>query len=167
MASEEEQKRLERFKKYFPLTFSGVASEDAQSFLDQCHHILCTMGIMELSGVALTTFQLTELVYRWWQVYEESRPAGTVPLTRTQFTDLFLRELVPQTLRDALCTEFEKLHQGTMIVHEYATRFPELSIHASALVSTVRERVNRFIEGLIYDLRFGMARDLETDTLFQ
>ncbi|XP_070050505.1 uncharacterized protein [Nicotiana tomentosiformis] len=51
-----------------------------------------------------------------------------------------------------------------MTVSEYAIRFSELSCHAPALVSTVREQVRRFIEGLSYGLRFSMARELETDT---
>ncbi|XP_070034644.1 uncharacterized protein [Nicotiana tomentosiformis] len=80
---------------------------------------------------------------------------------------MFLTEFVPQTLRDAWHTEFEQLRQRTMLVTEYAIRFSELSRHASALVSTVREGVCRFIEGLSYALRFSKARELETDTPFQ
>ncbi|XP_070057300.1 uncharacterized protein [Nicotiana tomentosiformis] len=45
-------------------------------------------------------------------------------------------------------------------------RFTELSRHAPALVSTVRERVHRFIEGLGYGLSYGMARELGADTPF-
>nr|XP_033517016.1 uncharacterized protein LOC117281250 isoform X1 [Nicotiana tomentosiformis] len=80
---------------------------------------------------------------------------------------MFLREFVPQTLRDAWRTEFEKLRQGTMTVLEYAIRFSELSCHVPTLVPTVRERVQRFSEGLSYDLRFCMTRELQTDTPYQ
>nr|XP_033508298.1 uncharacterized protein LOC117273283 [Nicotiana tomentosiformis] len=45
-------------------------------------------------------------------------------------------------------------------------RFTELSRHATLLVSTNRERVHRFIEGLTYILKFGMTRYLETKTAF-
>ncbi|XP_070056773.1 uncharacterized protein [Nicotiana tomentosiformis] len=48
---------------------------------------------------------------------------------------------------------------------EYAVRFSELSKHAPALISTVRERVHRFIEGLNYYIRFSRAR--ETNTLYK
>ncbi|XP_070041234.1 uncharacterized protein [Nicotiana tomentosiformis] len=54
-----------------------------------------------------------------------------------------------------------------MTVSDYAIRFSELALHAPTLVHTVRERVRRFIEGLGYNLRFCMARELQTDTLFQ
>ncbi|XP_070032845.1 uncharacterized protein [Nicotiana tomentosiformis] len=41
--SEGEQLRLQRYKKYHPSTFSGLALENAQSFLEECHCILHTM----------------------------------------------------------------------------------------------------------------------------
>ncbi|XP_009801797.2 uncharacterized protein [Nicotiana sylvestris] len=53
------------------------------------------------------------------------------------------------------------------MVSEYAIRFTDLSRHTPTLVSTVKERVRRFIEGLSYCLRFSMSQDLETYTLFQ
>uniref|UniRef100_A0A1S4D3A8 RNA-directed DNA polymerase homolog n=1 Tax=Nicotiana tabacum TaxID=4097 RepID=A0A1S4D3A8_TOBAC len=31
------------------------------------------MGIMEMSGVAFTTFQLSGAAYQWWRIYEEVR----------------------------------------------------------------------------------------------
>ncbi|XP_075087506.1 dimethylallylcistransferase CPT1, chloroplastic-like [Nicotiana tabacum] len=54
-----------------------------------------------------------------------------------------------------------------MTVSEYAIRFSELSRQAPTLVSTVRERVCSFNEGLGYGLRFSTAQELETDTPFQ
>ncbi|XP_070057372.1 uncharacterized protein [Nicotiana tomentosiformis] len=165
-ASEEEQKRIGRFKKYDPPTLCGAVTEDVQGFLDKCHCILCTKGIVEVSRVAFTTFQLSGAVCRWWQAFEEDRPADAAPLTWTQFFYMFFWEFVPQTLMDEWRTKFEQLQHGAMTVSEHATRFSELSRHAPALVSTVRERVRRFIEGLSYGLRLGMAWELETDASF-
>ncbi|XP_075085753.1 uncharacterized protein LOC107773305 [Nicotiana tabacum] len=45
--SEEEHKRLARFMKYDPPTFNGAVTDNSQGFLDKCHHILRTMGIVE------------------------------------------------------------------------------------------------------------------------
>ena len=59
------------------------------------------MGIVEVSGVFFTTFQLLGAAYQWWQIYEESRPADETPPTWAQFSEMFLKEFVPQTLRDA------------------------------------------------------------------
>ncbi|XP_070054873.1 uncharacterized protein [Nicotiana tomentosiformis] len=166
-ASEEEQLRLARFKKYDPPTFSGLASESAHGFLEECHRILHTMGIVKTSGVAFTTFQLRGAAYHWWRAYELGSPAESAPLTWVHFSEMFLRKFVPQSLRDTWRTEFEQLCQGTMSVLEYAMRFSDLVRHAPALVSTVRERVRRFIEGLRRDIRFSMARELESDISFQ
>lgn len=80
---------------------------------------------------------------------------------------MFLREYVPQSLRDVLCVEFEQLCQGTMTVSEYVVRFSELARHAPALVATVRERVHRFIEGLHTSIRTSMDRELEMDITYQ
>ncbi|XP_070050917.1 uncharacterized protein [Nicotiana tomentosiformis] len=78
-----------------------------------------------------------------------------------------MRDFVPQTLRDAWRVEFKKLRHGTLSVSEYAIRFKYLSRHALALVSTFREWVRKFIEGLSYGISFSMARELETDVSFQ
>ncbi|XP_070035020.1 uncharacterized protein [Nicotiana tomentosiformis] len=124
------------------------------------------MGIVETSGVAFTTFQLSREAYQC-RVYEEGSPTDATSLSWTQFSEMFLREFVPQVFRDAWRVKFEQLRRGTMSVSEYAVRFSDLSRHASALVSTVRERVHKFIEGLSYGIRFSMSRELETDVPFQ
>ncbi|XP_070004938.1 uncharacterized protein [Nicotiana sylvestris] len=92
-ASEDEQRRLERFKKYDPPMFSGLASDDALGFLEECHCILRTM--------------------------------------------------------------------------EYVVHYTSLASHAPALVSTVRERVRWFLEGLIPSIRSSMDRELEMDISYQ
>ncbi|XP_070004696.1 uncharacterized protein [Nicotiana sylvestris] len=166
-ASEEEQLRLERYKKYDPPTFSGLASESAQGFLEKCHRILHTMGIVEMSGVAFTTFQLRGVAYQWWRAYELGSPTELVSLTWVQFSEMFLREFIPHSLWDAWHVEFEQLCQGTMSVSEYAVRFNDLDRHAAILVSTVRERVRRFIEGHHPNIRTSMARELEIDISYQ
>ncbi|XP_070045593.1 uncharacterized protein [Nicotiana tomentosiformis] len=158
-ASEEEQKRLERFKTYSPPTFSDTTAEDAQEFLEKCHRILRTMGIVEVSEIAFNIFQLSGEAYQWWQVYEEGRPVDAVPPTWAQFVEIFLEEFVPQALRDAWRIEFKRLRQGTITVSEYAIRLSELARRAPILVPTVRERVHIFIEGLDYDLKICMARE--------
>ncbi|XP_070054541.1 uncharacterized protein [Nicotiana tomentosiformis] len=80
---------------------------------------------------------------------------------------MFLREYVPQSLRDAWRAVFEQLRQGAMSVSEYAVRFSELARHAPALDATVRERVRRFIEGLHPSIQASMASKLEIDITYQ
>ena len=54
-----------------------------------------------------------------------------------------------------------------MTVSEYAVCYTSLARHAPALISTIRERVRRFIEGLIPSIRSSMARELEMDISYQ
>ncbi|XP_070022405.1 uncharacterized protein [Nicotiana sylvestris] len=165
--SEEKQLRLERYNKYDPLTYSGLALESSQGFLEECHRVLRTTGIVETIGVAFTTFQLRGEIYQWWRTYELGSPAESVSLTWVQFLEMFLREFVPQSLRGAWRVEFEQLRQGTMLVSEYAFIFSDLVRHAPILGSTVRERVCQFIEGLYPSIRTSMSRELEIDILYQ
>ena len=77
------------------------------------------MGIVDSSGVSFTAFQFRGAAYQWWRAYELDSLVEAASLTWTQFSDMFLREYVPQSLRDAWCVEFEKLRQGSMTVSEY------------------------------------------------
>ncbi|XP_070046007.1 uncharacterized protein [Nicotiana tomentosiformis] len=145
--SKAEQLRLERYNKYHPPTFSGLASEDAQGFQEECHYILCTMGIVHSSEVSFLTFQFRGAAYQWWQAYELDSPA--------------------ESLRDSWHAEFEQVRQDSMTVLEYAVRFNDLARHAPTLVATIRERVRRFIEGLHPSIRYSMARELEMDITYE
>ncbi|XP_070045083.1 uncharacterized protein [Nicotiana tomentosiformis] len=58
-----EQRRLERFRMLEPTDFSGEESEDAQAFMDRCHRILYSAGIIDISGVTFTTFSLIGEAY--------------------------------------------------------------------------------------------------------
>ncbi|XP_070009503.1 uncharacterized protein [Nicotiana sylvestris] len=80
---------------------------------------------------------------------------------------MFLRDYVPQSLRDTWRMDFEQLRQGAMTISEYEVYFSDLARHAPALISTVRERVRRFIEGLHPSIRTSMARELEIDISYQ
>ncbi|XP_070055407.1 uncharacterized protein [Nicotiana tomentosiformis] len=165
-ASEAEQLKLERYKKYHPPTFSRLASDAAVGFLEECHRILRTMGMVETSGVSITAFQLRGAAYQWWRAYELTSTDEAASLTWSQFSEMFLREYVPQSLRDAWRLEFEQLRQGSMTVSEYVVHFSGLARHALALVATVKERVCRFIEGLHPSIRTSMARELEMDITY-
>lgn len=58
--TDEEKKRLERFQNLHSPYFNGDASEDAQDFLDRCHHMLRSLVLVESNRVDFTNFQLRE-----------------------------------------------------------------------------------------------------------
>ncbi|XP_070042796.1 uncharacterized protein [Nicotiana tomentosiformis] len=144
--TDEEQKRLERFKRLDSPEFSGGESEDAQSSMYRCH-LICITSIVDISGVAFTTFLLIEAAYRWWRTYESGRTASAAPLTWHELSVLFLETFVPQTCREELRREFEQLR------------------HEVWLVPTERENIRR-LDGLNYGLCYSLAREAETDARF-
>ncbi|XP_070014356.1 uncharacterized protein [Nicotiana sylvestris] len=121
--------------------------------------MLQTVGILESSGVAFTTFQFTGTAFTWWEAYERHRMAGAAPLTWQEFSTLFLEKWIPQSQREELRRHFEWLRQGDTIVSQYEARFYELARYASWIVPTDRERIKRFVDGLNYHLRILMTRE--------
>ncbi|XP_070034951.1 uncharacterized protein [Nicotiana tomentosiformis] len=157
--TDDDQRRLEKFGRLKPPSFSGAKSEDGQDFLDRCKRILSTIGILETSGVSFTTLQFTGAGFRWCEAYERHRPVDEAPLTRHEFFVLFLEKFVPQTCREELRRPFEQLCQDSMSVTQYEMKFSELARHVIWLVSTERERIQRFIDGLTYQLHLLMTRE--------
>lgn len=86
---------MERSGRLQPTTFSGAEGEDAQGFLDKCQRMLRTIGVLETSGVAFTTFQFSGAAFTWWETFERRRPVSIAPLTWQQFSILFLEKYVP------------------------------------------------------------------------
>ncbi|XP_070046953.1 uncharacterized protein [Nicotiana tomentosiformis] len=162
----DEQRRLERFGRLQPPSFSGAESEDAQDFLDRFQQILHMACILDTSGVSLTTFQITGYAFRRWEAYEKCSPVGAAPLTWNEFSVLFLVKFVPQTRKEELRRQFEQLRQDGMSVTLYEMRFSKLTRHAVWLVPTKRERIRRFIDGLYYQYRFVLIRESVSGATF-
>ncbi|XP_070044880.1 uncharacterized protein [Nicotiana tomentosiformis] len=154
---DDEHRRLERFGRLQPPSFSGAESEDVQGFLDRCHRILRTSGILETSGVLFTTFQFTGAAFTWW----------AAPHTWQEFSVLFLEKYMLQSRREELHRQFGQLRQDDMTVTQYEMRFYELAHHAVWLVPTNRERIRRFIDGLTFQLRVLMTRDRVSGATFE
>nr|XP_033511485.1 uncharacterized protein LOC117276241 [Nicotiana tomentosiformis] len=53
---DDERRRLERFVRLQPPSFSGTEGKDAQGFLDRYQRILRTAGMLETNGVSFTIF---------------------------------------------------------------------------------------------------------------
>ncbi|XP_070001947.1 uncharacterized protein [Nicotiana sylvestris] len=123
-------------------------------------------GILEASGITFTIFQFSGAAFTWWEAYERRRPVDVAPLTWQQFSVIFLEKYVPQSRREELHKQFEQFRQGDMTVMLYEMRFSELARHAVWLVSTDRERIRRFIDGLTYQLRIPMTRERVSGATF-
>ena len=108
----DDQKMFRRFKLMNPQTYTGDLTEDAYEFIASCHKRLHNLGLVESHGVNYTTFQMTGSTKQWWRDYIKSRPAGSPPLSWTQFTQVFLSKFVPHSDRERKRAEFEGLQQG-------------------------------------------------------
>ncbi|XP_069148332.1 uncharacterized protein [Solanum lycopersicum] len=62
---------------------------------------------------------MTGYAKHWWRDYISSRPAGSHPLSWTEFTQVFLSKFVPRSERKRKRSEFEGLQQNGMSVAEY------------------------------------------------
>ncbi|XP_070015922.1 uncharacterized protein [Nicotiana sylvestris] len=159
--------RLDRFTRLFTTTYSGTPLEDAQNFICSCHEVLRTMGILETNGVDFATFRLAGSAKTWWRDFSLARPAGSPSLTWGQFSELFLGKFLPVTQRDALRRQFEHLQQGLMSATQYETQFIDHARHAIVILPTERERVRRFVDGLVQPIRVQMARSAGSEIIFQ
>ncbi|XP_070034494.1 uncharacterized protein [Nicotiana tomentosiformis] len=77
---------------------------------------------------------------RWWETYKRRRPVGAVPLTWQQFSVVILEKFVPQSRRDELHRQFERLHQCDMSVTQYEIWYSELDLHAISQIEMVRSQ---------------------------
>ncbi|XP_070031864.1 uncharacterized protein [Nicotiana tomentosiformis] len=128
--------------------------------------MLQTTGILETYGVSFTTLQFYGAAFRWWEDYERRRPVGALPLIWQELSILFLEKFMPQSRREELRRQFEKLQQDGIFVTQYEMRFSELACHVVWLVPTDRERIRRFIDGLTCQLRLRMTRDRVSGATF-
>ncbi|XP_070058171.1 uncharacterized protein [Nicotiana tomentosiformis] len=98
--------------------------------------------------------------------FERRRSVGATPLTWLEFSILFLEKFVLQSHGEKLRRQFEQLYYDGMFVTQYEIRFSELARHAVWLVTTDREKIRRFIDGLTYQLRLLMTRERVSGATF-
>ena len=130
-----------------PPTYTRDITEDAYEFIVSCHERLHNLGLVESDGVDYTTFQITGSAKKWWRDYISSKPARSPPLSRTQFTQVFISKFVPRSERERKRAMFEVLQQNGMSVAEYEGKFHAFARHASMILSTEAEIVRRFVKG--------------------
>ncbi|XP_070036790.1 uncharacterized protein [Nicotiana tomentosiformis] len=129
--------RLDKFTMLFHIRYGVTPSEDPYNFID-----------------------------RFYKDYEQSRPAGSPPLTWDQFTQLVFKKFILFTLREEYRKHFECLQQGSMTVTQYETRFIDIAHHAVVFLPKERERVRRFIDGLAFGITLQMVKETRDDISF-
>ncbi|XP_058181277.1 uncharacterized protein LOC131299715 [Rhododendron vialii] len=156
---------MREFSRRNPPTFDGTSSDPlvADHWLAQIRKLFNALKITEDDlRVNIVAVQLTGEANEWWESVLESRKdarraARTVAqvnepdvenLTWAEFETLFEEQYFPETSREQLRDQFEKLEQGGMTVSEYAQKFQSLSGFAPELVATEERKCRRFEKGL-------------------
>nr|XP_009794081.1 PREDICTED: uncharacterized protein LOC104240880 [Nicotiana sylvestris] len=132
--TDDEQKRLERFRRLWPPSFSGIESEDASGSLDS-----------------------------WCEAYQRRRLVGAAPLTWQEFSILFLDKFMLLSHKQELHRQFEQLHQdGMSIMQERIRRFINDLTYQLRLLMT-QERVSGAIFDEVVDIarQIKMVRNQE------
>ncbi|XP_058217513.1 uncharacterized protein LOC131328604 [Rhododendron vialii] len=156
---------MREFSRRNPPTFDGTSSDPlvADHWLAQIRKLFNALKITEDDlRVNIVAVQLTGEANEWWESVLESRKDArratrTVAqvnepdvenLTWAEFETLFEEQYFPETSREQLRDQFEKLEQGGMTVSEYAQKFQSLSRFAPELVATEERKCRRFEKGL-------------------
>ncbi|KAJ1391320.1 Retrotransposon gag domain [Sesbania bispinosa] len=114
-------------------------------------------GLRDIRAVELASFQLEGVAYDSFDTVTRGRSVGSPPLAWGEFSRLFMARFLPESVREGLAHEFERLEQTEgMSVSEYNARFTQLSRHAPYPI-TEEMRVKRFVRGL-RDLSSGRRR---------
>ncbi|KAJ1379702.1 Zinc finger, CCHC-type [Sesbania bispinosa] len=103
---------LAEFTKLKPPTFSGSnANEDPQRFIDGLERLWRALGCSDIRAVELASFQLEGVAYDWFDTVTRGRSVGSPPLAWGEFSRLFMARFLPESVRDGLAHEFERLEQ--------------------------------------------------------
>ncbi|XP_070026142.1 uncharacterized protein [Nicotiana sylvestris] len=141
--------RVNQFLRLAPLEFTGTDPKaDPQDFLDEMYKTIRVMKATEMEGVELASYRLRGAAYSWFKMWEDSRGEERPPARWDEFVDAFMDHFLPAETMAARATEFEVLKQGSISVWEYHMEFVRLSKYAPQLVSTMGDRVWRFVQGL-------------------
>nr|XP_033512830.1 uncharacterized protein LOC117272986 [Nicotiana tomentosiformis] len=120
VANTRQSKDLKNFMDLKPPEFDAAhASIEPQKFIQRCEKILSTLGLKETRGVEFATFLFSRSVESWF---------------------------VPLSKQDDMRRQFEKLHQGNMMITEYEAKFTDLANYAPFQVADKHEKVRRFVD---------------------
>jgi len=143
------------FRKFEPKMFSGNEEPlQAEQWLVDTENLLKIARVPEADYVDIVKIQLIDVARSWWLAEETSLAP---PISWKQFTDRFNEQFFPVTARREMKEEFLNLEQKHRTVDEYAAEFSRLSGFATNVVATEEGRIDRFQQGLRFDIQMQLA----------
>nr|KYP46505.1 hypothetical protein KK1_031910 [Cajanus cajan] len=149
----QESRDLAEFRKFHPPQFKGDADpEVADHWICELEKIFTVLGCSQERRLAYAVYMLVGEAEHWWRGTHHMLTARGVVVDWECFKRVFLEKYFPESVRHAKEAEFMRLHQGGMIVSEYAMRFEHLAhFYSQGIVEAWKCR--KFAEGLKYDLK--------------
>ena len=84
----------------------------------------------------------------WNEAWKKYRGTNSPSTTWKEFKKAFLDYYLPLEIRDARADQFLNLHQGNISVREYSLKFNSLARYAPNVVTSMDDRVHRFVDRL-------------------
>ncbi|XP_033508720.1 uncharacterized protein [Nicotiana tomentosiformis] len=106
------------------------------------------MNATEIEVVELASYHPNEVVYTWYELWEESHEEGDPSTNESEFTKAFIDHFFPVKTRVVRTAKFENLKEGNPSVWDYQLKFVDLSRYALYMFPTIEARVCRFVRDL-------------------
>jgi hypothetical protein len=154
--------RLGDFQRTKPPTFSqAVEPMDADDWIKSVEKKLQVVQCNNREKVLLASHQLSGPIADWCDAYVEAHEEPK-SINWLEFRAAFRAHHVPQGVIKLKKKEFQYLKHGSMSVHEYVTKFTQLSHYAPHEVDTDEKKQECFLNGLNDGLAYALeARDFE------
>ncbi|GAB2292859.1 hypothetical protein Dimus_038219 [Dionaea muscipula] len=163
---EDFQGRLfDRFMRVSPPVFIGSTNVlEASTWLMGIERVLKRIGCPVEHKVSLATYQLRESAEFWWNALERKFEGRIEELTWTVFLEEFESKFYSNQMKAVKKTELLMLKQREMSVADYEAKFAELRRFAPELISTEKDKMFLFLQGMNPDLQVTI-RDLSCTSL--
>ncbi|XP_020206706.1 uncharacterized protein LOC109791769, partial [Cajanus cajan] len=123
----QESRDLAEFRKCNPPQFVGDADpEVADRWIRELEKIFTVLGCPLERRLAYVVYMLVGEAEHWWRGTYQMLAARGVTVDWECFRTVFMEKYFPESVRHAKEAEFMRLHQGGMIVSEYAMKFEYL-----------------------------------------
>uniref|UniRef100_A0A2N9FG06 Reverse transcriptase domain-containing protein n=1 Tax=Fagus sylvatica TaxID=28930 RepID=A0A2N9FG06_FAGSY len=148
----------EIFLKQRPPSFAGGPNPlEAEGWIHKLEKIFEFLACTDEQKVKFATYMLEGPAEFWWKSEKRLLLGGRTeieaPITWDKFVESFYEHYFTKTFRAKQAKLFVNFQQGSLSVVEYEAKFTELSRFAPHMVDTEEHRVDKFLDGLNFNIR--------------
>uniref|UniRef100_A0A2N9III7 Reverse transcriptase n=1 Tax=Fagus sylvatica TaxID=28930 RepID=A0A2N9III7_FAGSY len=148
----------EIFLKQRPPSFAGGPNPlEAEGWIQKLEKIFEFLGCTDEQKVKFATYMLEGPAEFWWKSEKRLLLGGRTeieaPITWKKFVESFYEHYFTKTFRAKQAKLFVNFQQGSLSVVEYEAKFTELSRFAPHMVDTEEHKVDKFLDGLNFNIR--------------